>query len=195
MPLETGSSRAVIGRNIATEVKAGKPANQAAAIAYSKAGQADAAAREFVLSVVVVDKNHSMVSRRKEEISKRFRCNAADLADAKARATKFYKDRGLSVNGIEDVTPKSDSAPNKWDAIATGVSALADAVEKISTRFDAMVDSKRRADAEGRFYIVNGKTGKKWGPVNSEQAAESLINRLLRNSQGSANDFYIKSEK
>jgi hypothetical protein len=37
MPLEEGSSKETISRNIATEVKAGKPVKQAAAIAYSKA--------------------------------------------------------------------------------------------------------------------------------------------------------------
>ena len=37
MPLEKGKSQAVISRNIATEVRAGKPVKQAAAIAYSKA--------------------------------------------------------------------------------------------------------------------------------------------------------------
>lgn len=37
MPLKEGSSRETISENIATEVRAGKPASQAAAIAYSKA--------------------------------------------------------------------------------------------------------------------------------------------------------------
>lgn len=37
MPLESGSSQATISKNIATEVRAGKPEKQAAAIAYSKA--------------------------------------------------------------------------------------------------------------------------------------------------------------
>ena len=37
MPLENGKSQAVVSRNIATEVSAGKPVNQAVAIAYSKA--------------------------------------------------------------------------------------------------------------------------------------------------------------
>lgn len=37
MPLEPGKSQAVLSRNIATEVRAGKPQAQAVAIAYSKA--------------------------------------------------------------------------------------------------------------------------------------------------------------
>lgn len=37
MPLKSGSSKKTIGKNIATEVRAGKPVKQAAAIAYSKA--------------------------------------------------------------------------------------------------------------------------------------------------------------
>lgn len=39
MPLEKGSSKKVIGDNIATEIKAGKPRNQAIAIAFSVAGK------------------------------------------------------------------------------------------------------------------------------------------------------------
>ena len=35
MPLEKGKSKAALSRNIATEVKAGKPQKQAVAIAYS----------------------------------------------------------------------------------------------------------------------------------------------------------------
>lgn len=37
MPLKKGSSKKTIQKNIKTEIKAGKPVNQAVAIAYAKA--------------------------------------------------------------------------------------------------------------------------------------------------------------
>ena len=39
MPLMKGTSKKVIGRNIATEIRAGKPKKQAIAIAMSAAGK------------------------------------------------------------------------------------------------------------------------------------------------------------
>ncbi|GAS72853.1 hypothetical protein NGUA41_00858 [Salmonella enterica] len=39
MPLKKGKSKKIIGENVATEIKAGKPKDQAIAIAMSKAGK------------------------------------------------------------------------------------------------------------------------------------------------------------
>lgn len=52
MPLEEGSSRAVISHNIATEIRSGKDPKQAAAIAYSKArGDSDCPIRGYMDAV------------------------------------------------------------------------------------------------------------------------------------------------
>ena len=67
MPLEKGSSQAAISRNIATEIRAGKPPKQAAAIAYSVVGENrddSAAATQYLGAVLRGDR---------DAISKHFR--------------------------------------------------------------------------------------------------------------------------
>jgi len=45
MPLEKGSSKKTISKNIATEMRAGRPQKQAIAIAYSEAGKSKSKAK------------------------------------------------------------------------------------------------------------------------------------------------------
>ena len=46
MPLIKGKSKKVVSKNIATEVKAGRPVKQAVAIAMSKAGKSKSGAKK-----------------------------------------------------------------------------------------------------------------------------------------------------
>jgi len=50
VPLESGKGQKTISKNIATEVRAGKPVKQAAAIAYSKA-RGDCAVTDYIDAV------------------------------------------------------------------------------------------------------------------------------------------------
>lgn len=70
MPLESGSSKAAFSHNVATEVEAGKPQDQAVAIAYSKA-RGDATTDKFIVTDqkgpdgetrwIVVNKKHNNI--------------------------------------------------------------------------------------------------------------------------------------
>lgn len=46
MPLKKGSSKKVVSENIATEIKAGRPKDQAVAIAMNKAGKGKSSAKK-----------------------------------------------------------------------------------------------------------------------------------------------------
>jgi hypothetical protein len=64
MPLESGSSKATISHNIETEMNAGKPQDQAVAIAYSKAGK-DSIARldEMLAECERLDKRMDLIAK------------------------------------------------------------------------------------------------------------------------------------
>ncbi len=148
MPLETGSSQAVIGRNIATEIRAGKPEKQAAAIAYSKAGRADAAGdKEYLKSMVRAgDLGHKAGAAGKNSNSNPYNPNN--------QKDEFEEWLSRWVKGEKEWKSKRgryDSASDKMASIEAGVSALADSLGKMAKRFDAMIDSKKRADADDRY--------------------------------------------
>jgi hypothetical protein len=90
MPLESGSSRAAIGANIATEIRAGRDPKQAAAIAYSKA-RGDGA------SDMLMDMLHGLASR-------------ADMGDEIMDAVTGLRSRLDTVSSRLDSMEREDAA-------------------------------------------------------------------------------------
>ena len=73
---------------------------------------------------------------------------------------------------------------DKMSQITAGVSALADSMDKISTRFDAMVDAKKRADASGTVSHIAtisaypNKFGTFSGNIRNELTREIVSDRF-----------------
>lgn len=129
MPLESGNTPHAIGKNIAAEIRAGKPAKQAEAIAYSKA-RGDADTDRIVVQGMGWDRKDL-----KKHVER------AETENPDARKKIWIEDAKKALK-----TKKADSTPSdKLSSLASGVSALADSVDKLTKRFDSI--AKKRADA------------------------------------------------
>lgn len=91
MPLEKGSSREAISHNIETEINAGKPPKQAAAIAYSEAGESKKGAKD-------------MADEEKKEEKK------MSMDDVKAFMKEHVKDRKAFDKLMDEMRPEEAAA-------------------------------------------------------------------------------------
>ena len=94
MPLETGESKKAFSHNVATEMNAGKPQNQAVAIAYAEKRAHDA-----------IDEANLQQRMKREDYAKRdaatrsdaeMRKSLADSAEALAKRFDAFTPSGLS---------------------------------------------------------------------------------------------------
>jgi hypothetical protein len=91
MPLESGSSQETISKNIATEIRAGKSKEQAAAIAYSKA-RGDVMSSDAEKLDQIVSKTDSLSKRMDAFMARRrLRQDATRKQMADARIAKDTK--------------------------------------------------------------------------------------------------------
>lgn len=90
MPLDPGKSKAAFSRNVATEVRAGKPEKQAVAIAYREAGEKnDMAKEDFAEIKRLLTEFFSEEAKEPEHVSKKDSAEARmDAIMAKADSFK-----------------------------------------------------------------------------------------------------------
>lgn len=134
MPLAPGSSQSTISQNIATEIRAGKPRDQAAAIAYSKA-RGDA----FV---------PNPPKDRHEAAGLDWKMMGYNRANAIARAEKMGYDAERTkrfLKGFDSANPRSDANSRRMDSVLAACDSLA-------KRMDAY--GERKADAREEQYLV-----------------------------------------
>ena len=128
MPLEPGSSREVISRNIATEREAGKPEKQAVAIAFSKA-RGDA----------------FNVFRPVRE------SNGVELLEGREAAKgkwQVYTPNGLSKDFDDQRSAEREYAAQvRRHARGDAVKAICDSIERLSKRMDALCARRDEAKA------------------------------------------------
>ncbi len=158
MPLAEGSSKETISKNIGTEVRAGKPVKQAAAIAYSKAD-----AKPTSGSSSLRQATHKAQASRERAFKK-----AVEAVKRHGDVQKAISEYDLFVGdvpalkraaGIQDGT---DSAPK------TKLDRIMDACAGLSQRVDAL--EKRRTDAKGLYRGARKNKAKQGAAARGDSA-------------------------
>ena len=175
MPLAPGSSQTTISRNIATEIRAGKPRDQAAAIAYSKA-RGDA----FV---------PNPPKDRHEAAGLDWKMMGYNRANAIARAEKMGYDAEQTkrfLKGFDSANPRSDANSRRMDSVLAACDSLAKRMDAYGERKDAAFDRSPRAIQmeidEVRKDLEEVNRGGKYvsGSATSKVAAAALLKSKLR---------------
>ena len=136
MPLESGSSRAAISHNIATEMKAGKPQKQAVAIAMNKAGKSRKDADERLFEVKVKINGETKLRYIK----------AASADEAMDKVNRYSSsNKAVSAKPADANKTWRRGDGDRLDAACQAMDALTAACDALGTRCDALDGGRKDA--------------------------------------------------
>lgn len=145
MPLEKGSSREAISKNVATEVEAGKPQKQAVAIAMRAAGKSRSDAGPVLWEVIfsASTSQKSLPTRRAIRVEAVTGVEAEEKAQSQLGKGNWLHLKTTKVGGsYEDAQSRS---------VADKISAMCDGVEALGRRVDAFAVKRRDIDERETF--------------------------------------------
>ena len=147
MPLEQGSSQAMIGHNIATEMKAGKPQPQAVAIAMRMAGKGKSDAEETVGEQASEDARMSATEGRLSKIESAMGDAVADGARLRQRVDALAGRRDARRADANTLANKAfHKAYNEAVVTANKATTLADQVRAAKAYDEAMARAAKAYD-------------------------------------------------
>lgn len=147
MPLEAGAKPGSPGfsRNVATEVRAGKPVKQAAAIAYAKA-RGDAEKRPPPRS--------QLAQAKRQEVTRRGDAGHGPLGGPRQAVTSYDENLARMAGVVAARDGKSKAPPGSYTAKER--KAWTEGYERV----EAMLKGRQDADGEKHFTVIAQKGGR-----------------------------------
>lgn len=167
MPLKEGSSKEVISDNIRTEIKAGKPKDQAVAIAYSKAGKSIKKNEDKIPGGLADKKKPSDFDSKK--LKQGIKIEMEHTSDKKV-AEEIAMDHLTEDINYYDKLKEIEKQELRIDKEADGKQELDYGKEELDKEFDQEAAASNNQDAQQDYDIKM-----KWKKLKKAMADEAFL--------------------